>query len=98
MLRVLPRSHGSEWKSLAQKYAKKGLMQVWFSEPCQALYTELDAAAEVLKPKAISVVSINCTAEVKLCSCYNVTSYPALRVFRSPGNVTRFREKRKAKT
>jgi thiol-disulfide isomerase/thioredoxin len=69
-----------------------------FSEPCQKLYPELDAAAEVLSPKAISIVSVNCTAEVKLCSSYNVTSYPTLRVFRGPENVTRFRDQRKAKS
>ena len=57
----------------------------------------MDAAAEVLKSKAITVVSINCTAEVNLCNSYNVTSYPALRVFRGSENVTRFREKRKSK-
>ena len=45
----------------------------------------------------ISVANVNCTADLKLCSDYNVTSYPALRIFRGPKNVTRFREKRKAK-
>jgi hypothetical protein len=66
------------------------------SEPCQKLEAEFELAAEVLKERGITSISIDCTTEAKLCSNHTITSYPALRIFRGPGNFTRYRQGRKA--
>lgn len=66
------------------------------SEPCQKLQPEFEIAADVLKEKDITSISIDCSVETKLCSKYNVTSYPALRAFRGPGDFVRYRGDQKA--
>jgi protein disulfide-isomerase A1 len=68
------------------------------SEPCQNLSPELEDAAVFLKEKGITLINVDCTVGSGLCSDYSVTSYPTIRIFRGPGNFTRYRGKRKAKS
>jgi protein disulfide-isomerase A1 len=58
---------------------------------------EFEAAAEVLNKKDISLAAIDCTNATKLCDGYNISSYPALKVFRGAESITRYREARNAK-
>jgi protein disulfide-isomerase A1 len=66
------------------------------SEPCQRLEPEFELAAEVLKERGITSISIDCAIERKLCSNQTITSYPAIRIFKGPGNFMRYRQGRKA--
>lgn len=67
------------------------------SEPCQKLATELEATADALQKKDISVVEIDCSEkDGVLCKNLNIMSYPAMRICRGPDNCERYREKRTA--
>ncbi|RFU29838.1 hypothetical protein B7463_g6503, partial [Scytalidium lignicola] len=69
----------------------------WY-EPCQKLSPELDVAADSLEKKGISIIDIDCSEEDgQLCTNFNITSYPAMRICRGPDNCVRYREQRTAR-
>ncbi|KAI6711314.1 hypothetical protein JHW43_006144 [Diplocarpon mali] len=64
-----------------------------WTESSKALEPEwLSATSQTPK----SLISVDCTAEVTLCSEQGIISYPAIRVYHSNGNMKRYRGPRKA--
>ncbi|KAH8804495.1 thioredoxin-like domain-containing protein [Xylogone sp. PMI_703] len=72
-------------------------LKPWY-EPCQKLSGELDAVADALEHKHIQIIDIDCSEKNgTVCNTFNVTSFPAMRICRGPGNCVRYREQRTAR-